>query len=409
MTSHKSFFKDFQSTPPKNVVVGNGQTIQATGIGSVYLRSIATGKTFSLSDVLYVKDLTTNLVSCSELTEKHRALVAGVMEGFCKGEGISVERTVPHNPQQNGKAERMNRTLQESVRCMMYYSQLPGELEGHCFLTAIYLRNRLATETLSNKTPYEAWFGKQPDISHLRIFGCSSFANNDQAVRSKDSANAYKCILIGYGEDSNGFRGYKLLKRDTQTIIHARNVQFDEDWQTNSYSQQNQLSFQSDKSDGDFTLSDSSADPLIQNTTIVRPLSLSQADSEREDEFFDAEPATVADFPEVSGSDLPEVSGSTLRRSGRIVERQNYREPPDDLFDLALTTQDDFTAVSEGTLNDAYNSFTAVVQNDPLTVKEAMSSSDADRWKEAMKEEIDSIYKNKTWTLFSFTKDQARC
>jgi hypothetical protein len=117
----------------------------------------------------------------------------------------------PHNPQHNGNAERMNSTLGEPVHCMIHYSQLPSESEGHCFLTAIYLRNRIFTRTLGNKIPFEAWFGQQPGLGHLRVFGCTVFAHNDVAIRAKNSQKAFKCILLGYGDDFNGLNGCKLL------------------------------------------------------------------------------------------------------------------------------------------------------------------------------------------------------
>ena len=45
-------------------------------------------------------------------------------ENFCKSKGIARHRTVRHTPQQIGLAEKMNRTLIEKVRCMLFNANL---------------------------------------------------------------------------------------------------------------------------------------------------------------------------------------------------------------------------------------------------------------------------------------------
>ena len=89
---------------------------------------------------------------------------------FCADKGISREFTVPHTPQQNGVSERLNRTIMEAVRSMIFHSGVPLELWAEAVNTAVYVHNRSPTSALKNATPYEYWFQKKPDVSNLRVF-----------------------------------------------------------------------------------------------------------------------------------------------------------------------------------------------------------------------------------------------
>ena len=91
-------------------------------------------------------------------------------------EGIKQELTIPHSPQQNGAAERLNRTLIEGVRTMLADSKLPHRFWAEALSTCVYLRNRSPTKVLEGITPYEAWSGVKPDVSLLRV--CSDWLSN---------------------------------------------------------------------------------------------------------------------------------------------------------------------------------------------------------------------------------------
>ena len=97
-------------------------------------------------------------------------------EEFFKSKGIKHESSVVHSPQQNGVSERMNRTLLESARAMMYHAGLSKTFWAEAVNTAAYTRNRVTT-TSTGQTPYERWYGKIPDVSHMRVFGCTAYAH----------------------------------------------------------------------------------------------------------------------------------------------------------------------------------------------------------------------------------------
>ena len=96
---------------------------------------------------------------------------------YLKKEGIRHEFTVPKTPQQNGVAERMNRTFVEAVRSMLSDAQLPKKFWAEALSTAVYLRNRSPTIAVQGKTPFEAWAKEKPDVDHLRAFGCLCYVH----------------------------------------------------------------------------------------------------------------------------------------------------------------------------------------------------------------------------------------
>ena len=96
-----------------------------------------------------------------------------VFDEFYKGEGIRHIYTMPYKPQQNGIAERRNRTLMEMSRSMMAYSQLPLSFWGEALTTANYLLNKVNTKS-KDLTPYEYWTGHKLDLSNLRVWGCKA-------------------------------------------------------------------------------------------------------------------------------------------------------------------------------------------------------------------------------------------
>lgn len=65
----------------------------------------------------------------------------------------------------------------------------------------------------------------QPGVSHLRVFGCIAYAKVPEAYRTKLEDKGVKCILVGYGDRTMGYRLYNPI---TERIIHSRDVTFEE-------------------------------------------------------------------------------------------------------------------------------------------------------------------------------------
>ena len=144
---------------------------------------------------------------------------------YLKEHGIQHQTTVPYNPEQNGTAERMNRTLLESACSMMFHAGMPKEFWAKAIHTATYVHNRSPTSLLKNVTPFERLFGQKPDVSNLRVFGCIAFKHIPDAERSKLDRKSSKCVFVGY---PGGTKGYKLFDLEKKSFVRSRNIIFQE-------------------------------------------------------------------------------------------------------------------------------------------------------------------------------------
>ena len=140
-------------------------------------------------------------------------------------DGIRVETSAPYTPEQNGVAERMNRTLVESARSMIHAQGLGQEYWAEAVVAAAYIRNRVISRSTDGKSPHELWYGKKPTVRHLRVWGCIAYAHVAQEKRSKFDAKAVKCIMIGYSESSKAWR---LWDTERKRLIVSRDVTFNE-------------------------------------------------------------------------------------------------------------------------------------------------------------------------------------
>ena len=131
--------------------------------------------------------------------------------------------TIPHTPQQNGLAERMNRTIMETVHSMIHSAGLPLNFWAKAVNTAVYLCNRSPTSSLKDSTLYEYWHNQKPDVSHLKVFGCNVFVHVPDQKRKKLDKKCISCIFVGY---PGGSKGYKVYNRNTKKFLRSRDVVF---------------------------------------------------------------------------------------------------------------------------------------------------------------------------------------
>ncbi|CAI6343265.1 unnamed protein product [Macrosiphum euphorbiae] len=164
-------------------------------------------------------DLKVSILRCDNGGE----YVSNELKRFCSVKGIVVDYTVPYTPEQNGLAERLNRTLVERTRSLLLQSNLSKEMWGEAVLTAAYLGNRLPTHANIKKTPVELWTGSKPNLNNIRIFGCVAFAHIPDQLRRKLDSKSKRCIFVGYTKN-----GYRLWDPLTKTVFVSRDVIFNE-------------------------------------------------------------------------------------------------------------------------------------------------------------------------------------
>ncbi|GJU63887.1 ribonuclease H-like domain-containing protein [Tanacetum coccineum] len=141
---------------------------------------------------------------------------------FCGNKGIKQEYSNARTPQQNGVAERMNRTLIEAARTMLADSLLPTTFWAEAVSTACYIFNRVRVTKPQNKTPYELLFGHKPIISYIRPFGCHVTILDTLSVLGKFDGKCDEGFLVGYSLNSKAFRVYNLVTKKVEVNLHVK-------------------------------------------------------------------------------------------------------------------------------------------------------------------------------------------
>lgn len=139
--------------------------------------------------------------------------------------GIQLQQTLRAEPHQNGVAERANRTLADGITAMLNEAHLPPSFWGIALKAYVHVRNRLPTAGTTSGTPYSLFWGKKPDVSHLRVFGCIAYVHVKKDQRKGLQSHTKKCIFVGYGAD---FKGWMFYDPSTRKCIPSGSAQFDE-------------------------------------------------------------------------------------------------------------------------------------------------------------------------------------
>ena len=146
---------------------------------------------------------------------------------FCRDSKIKQEFTVPETPQQNGVAERFNRTIVEMGRCLLIQAKLPKKYWVRALDTATHIRNlTVSANSNEGKSPFELFTGKTARRNHLRVFGCTAYVKRRKMNIRKLDPRSVKAKFIGYDSNSTA---YVLQELTTKKIIKARIVTFKED------------------------------------------------------------------------------------------------------------------------------------------------------------------------------------
>ncbi|PKI42604.1 hypothetical protein CRG98_037017 [Punica granatum] len=126
-------------------------------------------------------------------------------------------------PQQNGRVERKHRHILNVARSLLFQAGLPTEFWGECVTTTAHPINVTPTSLLGGKSPYEVLFGRPPNYSNLRIFGCLYYAHDRPRDKDKFKSRSRRCMFVGYPYGKKGSRVYDLEKNE---IFVTRDVRF---------------------------------------------------------------------------------------------------------------------------------------------------------------------------------------
>ena len=129
------------------------------------------------------------------------------LESFCANNGIILECSVAHTPEQNGVAERANRKVEDKLCTLMKDAAAPDFLWADAGAIATYAINRTISVSSGGVTPFEAFFGMRPLIDHMHIWYCNVFIHRDKALGAKKLGERGKLVkFLGYPENVSGYR-----------------------------------------------------------------------------------------------------------------------------------------------------------------------------------------------------------
>lgn len=282
-------------------------------------------------------------------------------EKYLSNHGIIHQTSTPYTPQQNGMAERMNRTLVERARCMLFFANLEKRYWAEAVAAAAYIINRSPTKSLQGKTPYEMWKGKKPTLSHMKIFGSEAMVYVPKEKRQKWDRKSVKMIFVGYCDNT---KGYRFMDPKSHKVVKSRDVTFIENY--------------------------------VQN--VSAPI-----DCETYVPVKDSQTATASSGLQ-GNTNLDGISDDSSEYDTHTEEHDETYYPP---YAIRQDSKSNVTLRStrlKNKPNEAGNDKMGLLclftdLTDPQTVEEALASPQATEWKRAMDEEYSSLMKNKTWTL----------
>ncbi|GJZ17889.1 retrotransposon protein, putative, ty1-copia subclass [Tanacetum coccineum] len=131
--------------------------------------------------------------------------ISQVFKDYLKANEIVQHLTPPYTPEHNKVSERRNRTLLDMVRSMMNLTTLPLSFWDYALQSATRILNMVPTKKV-DKIPYELWYGKVPNLSYLKVWGCEALVKRD--TPDKFQQRSIKCIFIGYPKETMGYYFY---------------------------------------------------------------------------------------------------------------------------------------------------------------------------------------------------------
>ena len=321
------------------------------------------------------------------------------VQKLCDELGITMEASTPYTAEQNPKAERLNRTLLDGVRCFILESGLPHFLWGELVMTKAYLRNRSpTTATAVDQTPVQAWTGKKPDIQHLRVIGSKAYVHVPKAVRGdKLQPRAEVGYIVGYDAQRKCYRVYtpgsgSLITLSRDLVAVENSLYKDRHDDESSPSEHGttpdsapMISLDDDSGD------DGSSDAAPIDNSGQPAGGVAAGDTSGDEASNDVDGDDTSD----NGDDDPHHP-LPVRRSQRSTIRHDYRT-------MAGTQRRQPRADAEAEVNAAFVAaaqFTPTAHNvEPRTYDEAINSVDRDKWLEAIRLELQSLRRLGTYRV----------
>ncbi|KAJ9544564.1 hypothetical protein OSB04_024271 [Centaurea solstitialis] len=332
------------------------------------------------------------------------------LETFFDQKGISQNFSSVRTPQQNGVAERRNRTLIEAARSMLSEANLATQFWAEAVNTACYTQNRSLIVKRFRRTPYELFRNRKPSIEHLHIFGCVCYILNNKDNLGKFDSKSDDRIFLGYSSISKTYRVFNKRRQAIEETIH---VKFDESGPTFPHPHENSEINQwadsffqvpeppiADPSPQD--LPDGfEEDPPIPSTEISTPPLINATPITQITPSEPDQPTNSEDFSQTTVSEhtrtnlLPDPSANEASTSGQVYQPPALRWIKDHPIDQVLGNPSSGIKTRRQSGNVClYVNF--ISENEPKEIDDALRDP---AWVSAMQEELAEFIRNNVWLL----------
>ncbi|CAI7839666.1 unnamed protein product [Closterium sp. NIES-53] len=316
-------------------------------------------------------------------TDNGGEFIGANFESVLKKKGIQHQLTVPYNPQQNGVAERFNRTLQEGARTLLGRAGLPDPFWVTALRQVALVKNRvLATVGDKKWIPYTKWYGSAAAVNMLRAYDCMVVFHVPKEKRGKLETSGRWGVHLGLAKDHKGWLIWDLT---SQQLTVSRDVKFLESLYYKEWKQQQQKL---------------PTTPLIIEADEVQRPSRQVQVTVSEEEISGVtedggEPEVEEEQQQQQQQDAPQGAARLADRPRRDVRPPNRLTYPS--FGKPKVVRAGSVAEQCDEEEIAHCYWAAVPE--PKTLAEALSGPDAEMWKLSVKEEYDSLLENETWEL----------
>jgi hypothetical protein len=316
-------------------------------------------------------------------TDRGGEFVNRELSTYLAEHGIRHNLTAPYSPQQNGVAERANRTIMEAARSMLHARGVDYRLWGEAVRTAAKLRNLMPGKK-QGKSPSELFWGEKPNVSYLRVWGCRAFVHTPNDRRKKLDPKSLTCIFVGYEANCKAWRFWH---PPTKSLIISRDAVFDEG-QTVGWQEVTRDPFMKELDGGD----DIAMVPTVPQPPVVVPARIEAApprqQGEREPQQHQQQ---VNQPPQVQQQEAPRA----VERGGIPKQQVAGWDEGEGLLPNKVRSMAEI--LEQGAVM-AYLGANLPV-GVPRSYQEAMGSPEAAQWQRAMEDEMSSIISNNTWVL----------
>ncbi|KRY08170.1 Retrovirus-related Pol polyprotein from transposon TNT 1-94 [Trichinella patagoniensis] len=293
---------------------------------------------------------------------------------FWRVNGIRHETSVQYTPQQNGVAEKKNRTLLYMARCMLLESKLSLNFWAKAISTACYIGNRCPSRSLNGEIPLTLWNGRKLTLNYFRTFGERAYVLDKSPGKGKFSKRSKEYIFIGYSTESKAYRLWCPVERK---VFKSRDLKFirkfendetfhqltaqNQEWPANDTREKEKETLELQLTPNESNEAHHSGGTIVQN---------------------EAEQVTETRKIKVLPGRERLVRSGRRGRPKKVYQKEEVQPVPcEDVASIA-------------------------VMNDLKSVTEALSCHESKEWLEAMKREYEALVKNNTWEIVNRLQKQ---